>query len=690
MSVGLASIGVVVAAAPASAATCDTTWVSTGFNVWNSPTAWSNGVPTAAMAACIPDLGGETVQVATTSPTAASLTIDPNVTLLVEGNGDDGDAKLTIANGGIDNAGHIQLTSNGGAYSAAISVADPGVFFSNGSIEVLPGTGGARSIAGTIQNGGNLTATADADLTGNLINLDSGTVQVGDSTHTANVLSVGALANYQADGKALSGAGTFELFGTLAVPNFDVRVLATRLWLRSAAAQLQATGGANALQHLTTVANVGSLLLDAGTLNTNALTVSGYVRVDAAMLRTAGALTIPLGGYVHLQNPAAVLRPLTGGVRVGQGGSLTGYGQIKSYLRNAGFIETGGPAGQQLTISSTFSQAAAGILTLDVQTTLAGVTPLVVSGTAALGGRLDLQPAPGAIGNGLTVAALTAAHRVGTFRSDFRVLADEQRVLTSYTATRVNLTATPAREDDDVRISYEGWAGKPSTESGRWLRSSSTTGDTMSFAFAGKNVTWYVLTGPDQGQARVAVDGKNPQIVDLYSASANEPFPIDLTAPKGGRHTLQITVTGTKNALSTGTAVTVRGFATPGAGQFDLAAPQVGIGGWTRTTDGTASAGSVRYATAGGRYVQLTFSGNAIDWVTQTCAACGRATVIVDSKVSVVDLYSPAKKSQVVKSFPVTGLGTHTVTIVVLGSKNPKSHGTKVVVDALRPVLPTG
>ncbi len=679
-----------VSASPASAATCDTTWISTGFDNWSSPSAWDHGVPTASSNACIPDLGGETVQVSTPNPTAASLTIGENVVLRVEGNGDDGDAKLTITSGGIDSAGHIQLTSSTGAFAAAISVDGPGVLFNGGSIEVLPGTGGARSIAGTIQSGGTLTATADASLTGTLINLDSGTVQVGDSTHTSVKLSATSLSNYDPVGHSLGGRGGFQLFGTLSVPNLDVRTLAAQLLLRSASAHLQDAVGANALRHLTSIPSEGALLLDAGTLDIGAPHVSGYIRVDAATLHTSGPLTIALGGLVHLQNPAAKVQLQTGAVKVGLGGTLSGYGQIAGSLQNAGFMEVQGPVGQKLSVTGTFTQLPTGDLAMDVTSTLANTTTLAVGGKAMLAGALDLLPDPGATGNGSTIAAVTAAHRSGTFRSAFVVLADDQRVLTSYTGTRVNLTSTLTREDDDIRISYEHWQPGEGSDFARWVRSSNEPGDTMSFSFSGKNLTWFVRTGPDQGRAQITVDGAHPRIVDLYSASASEPVPVAITAPTTGNHVLRIKVTGTKNPLSTGTTVTVRGFQTPSNGSYDLAAPQVGIGGWTRTADAAATAGSLRSATEGGRFVQATFTGVRLDWITQTCPSCGRAAVFIDSTMKVVDLYSAAKHSQVVKSFPVTGLGTHTITIVVLGSKNRASAGTKVVVDALRPVLAAG
>ena len=101
----------------------------------------------------------------------------------------------------------------------------------SGTIDVLPGTGGARSISGTVSNGGTFTATADATVSGTLTNTGTGKVQVGDDAHTAVVLSITTLGNYDPGTRGLSGGGTFELFATLRMPNLDIRVLTTKVWL---------------------------------------------------------------------------------------------------------------------------------------------------------------------------------------------------------------------------------------------------------------------------------------------------------------------------------------------------------------------------------------------------------------------------------------------------------------------------
>jgi len=88
----------------------------------------------------------------------------------------------------------------------------------------------------------------------------------------------------------------------------------------------------------------------------------------------------------------------------------------------------------------------------------------------------------------------------------------------------------------------------------------STKGATVSFKFRGTGVVWNAFVGPNDGKAKVTIDGVVVNAAqDLYAAGYSyQPFTF------GGLvdtfHTVVITTLGTKNAASSDTIVTAKGF----------------------------------------------------------------------------------------------------------------------------------
>lgn len=80
----------------------------------------------------------------------------------------------------------------------------------------------------------------------------------------------------------------------------------------------------------------------------------------------------------------------------------------------------------------------------------------------------------------------------------------------------------------------------------------------------------------------------------------------------------------------------------------------------------------------------VVFTGSYLDWVTKTCAWYGKAEVTLDDGTPVtVDLYSRGTVWK--KTVYSTGLlkdQAHTLVIRWLGSKNWRSSGTAIGVDA--------
>ncbi len=92
---------------------------------------------------------------------------------------------------------------------------------------------------------------------------------------------------------------------------------------------------------------------------------------------------------------------------------------------------------------------------------------------------------------------------------------------------------------------------------------SATTGDSATFSFSGTTVRWVHLRFPHMGIASVAIDGIDKGNVDLYSASESWQQINTYSSLGSGNHTITITVTGTKNAASTGFYVDVDAFLVP-------------------------------------------------------------------------------------------------------------------------------
>jgi hypothetical protein len=79
----------------------------------------------------------------------------------------------------------------------------------------------------------------------------------------------------------------------------------------------------------------------------------------------------------------------------------------------------------------------------------------------------------------------------------------------------------------------------------------------VSFAFRGRGVDWYTITGPRQGKARVYVDGELKKTVDNYSAENRYHVRRGFGGLSDGKHRITIVVLGERNAASAGAFVAV-------------------------------------------------------------------------------------------------------------------------------------
>lgn len=106
-------------------------------------------------------------------------------------------------------------------------------------------------------------------------------------------------------------------------------------------------------------------------------------------------------------------------------------------------------------------------------------------------------------------------------------------------------------------------------------------------------------------------------------------------------------------------------------------------GNWTRAAVNGAYNDALRHENDNAR-ARLSFTGRSVAWVASETPNRGKAEVWIDgNKVSTVDLYSPsAQNRRIVFSKSWATSDPHTLSVVLLGTKNADSGSTRVDVDA--------
>lgn len=207
------------------------------------------------------------------------------------------------------------------------------------------------------------------------------------------------------------------------------------------------------------------------------------------------------------------------------------------------------------------------------------------------------------------------------------------------------------------------------------------TGGTAAHTFTGTSLTWLTRRGPGQGIASVTIDGVSKGNVDLY-ASTTGSLQRSFTGLAATRHKVVIKVTGTRNAASTGTAVSVDGF-TVGTATTQESAKAVTYNTWVGASSASASGGQYRVSGSAQASADFRFTGTEVTWITATGPGWGRARVLIDGvDKGVVDLYASTVRWQTARTYGGLAAGAHTLTVIPLGTKNAAATSTKVAVDA--------
>jgi len=205
-------------------------------------------------------------------------------------------------------------------------------------------------------------------------------------------------------------------------------------------------------------------------------------------------------------------------------------------------------------------------------------------------------------------------------------------------------------------------------------------GATASFTFSGTSVRWYTVRGPNQGDARVFIDGISWGRVDNYHRSTFVYGSFWTFSPlTPGTHTMVIIVDGLKGSpIGTGTYVSVDGM------QVDSGSVQSTPSityRWRTAPSATAFGGHYAISDVQGASTYFSFRGTRIDWYTILGPSGGRAAVYIDGVLKgTVDTY---RSSTISGRAIFSGLSdtVHTIRILVLGTKSAASHGTNVIID---------
>jgi hypothetical protein len=116
-------------------------------------------------------------------------------------------------------------------------------------------------------------------------------------------------------------------------------------------------------------------------------------------------------------------------------------------------------------------------------------------------------------------------------------------------------------DDASPRIAYNSWVGRRvATADGRSLRVSSLAGASAGLVFSGTSLTWLTARGPDQGMARVVIDGAVVATVDNQAATAVSQVARRFDGLAPGRHEVRVVVLGRHSPSSTSNEVAVDAF----------------------------------------------------------------------------------------------------------------------------------
>ena len=262
----------------------------------------------------------------------------------------------------------------------------------------------------------------------------------------------------------------------------------------------------------------------------------------------------------------------------------------------------------------------------------------------------------------------------------------------------VGVTTVLRHDDADARLAYEGaWTRHSDANmAAGGYQYASSAGQAVNVAFTGTRLDWITSVSTNNGIARVILDGSAPVEVDLYSPTFKYKQTVWSTGQiSDGPHTLRIEYTGSKNASSTNTFVGLDALdlygvlTTASAGPLPITVEETSsalafTGKWHNNTDPRMSGGAYTYSKTTSSTVSVSFTGTQLDIVGPRNLNYGIIEVVLDGQLlPPVDLYSPTYLGRaIVFTTGELSAGSHTATVTVTGTRNPKSTGDYFGLDA--------
>ena len=204
------------------------------------------------------------------------------------------------------------------------------------------------------------------------------------------------------------------------------------------------------------------------------------------------------------------------------------------------------------------------------------------------------------------------------------------------------------------------------------------------FSFSGWRVCLVGYRDEWSGIARVSLDGALQATVDTYRTpfqAQSTLFSATQLAP--GRHTLDVEVTGTRNAAAGSAWVWIDAFEATTRTEEDDAAVSY-TGAWFADGLPVHSGQRAMKAMDAGARASFHFSGTVVSWIGYRDVHSGIATVSIDGAARAeLDTYTPVAQPQAVV-YTLSGLaaGDHTLDIGVAGRHHPLALGDWVWIDA--------
>jgi hypothetical protein len=212
---------------------------------------------------------------------------------------------------------------------------------------------------------------------------------------------------------------------------------------------------------------------------------------------------------------------------------------------------------------------------------------------------------------------------------------------------------------------------------------SGTAGSYVKFTFTGTSIQWIGPTAPNQGYANVLIDGTQVATdVNTYTPSSTfENVLFSATGLTNASHTIEIYIVGPSYEPpgSTGASADIDAFVVGTTGTStevdDPASSSVVYtgGGWTHGSTGSSNYDSTEsFDQTANDTVSFTFTGTSVEWIAPVSNNGGYANIYIDGTLvaSNITTYSATTYyQQVIWSTAGLSSGTHTLKIVVLGTK---------------------